>query len=240
MNKVNSLENYLADGRNNVPDSVKKSYRDQIESIKMKIDKIKDEAVESNSNKTRSGDDELFDSSSNNSSDIEDSSDIELKSLEHVEDHIRSSSSEGSEKRRVSLQSASSNDTCSNKEANPKRKRYNTSYDFKTGWVANCSTCGKVGKYRHPTQGRVFQHSSGTGKYCGYYRDNPRREEEALGLIDQKGKTNNVSHYTSAGPLYPKNSSAIAVSSRGVFRSPAETDMTSDNSECQVKDESEA
>jgi hypothetical protein len=63
-----------------------------------------------------------------------------------------------------------------------KRRRCKTSYDYKTGWVANCSTCGKLGKYRHPTQGRVFQHSSGTGKYCGYFRDNPRREEDQLNV----------------------------------------------------------
>ena len=57
-----------------------------------------------------------------------------------------------------------------------KRKRFETSYDYKTGWVADCSTCGKVGKYRGHEQGRLFQHSTGTGRYCGYYRINPRRD----------------------------------------------------------------
>ena len=56
-----------------------------------------------------------------------------------------------------------------------RKRRHDTTYDHRTGWIANCSNCGKVGKYRHPSAGRGFQHTSG-GKYCGYYLINPRRE----------------------------------------------------------------
>ena len=44
-----------------------------------------------------------------------------------------------------------------------------------TGWIAGCSRCGKLGKYRSPAEGRPFQHSTGIGSYCGYFRLNPRR-----------------------------------------------------------------
>ena len=43
------------------------------------------------------------------------------------------------------------------------------------GWIAGCSRCGKLGKYRSPAEGRPFQHSTGIGSYCGYFRLNPRR-----------------------------------------------------------------
>mmetsp|Transcript_6758 Transcript_6758/g.10174 ORF Transcript_6758/g.10174 Transcript_6758/m.10174 type:complete len:438 (+) Transcript_6758:200-1513(+) len=44
-----------------------------------------------------------------------------------------------------------------------------------TGWVAACSRCGILGKYRPPSEGRPFQHSTGVGAYCGYFRVSPRR-----------------------------------------------------------------
>lgn len=47
--------------------------------------------------------------------------------------------------------------------------------DPHTGWVANCHSCGKVGKFRHNFEGRPFQHSTGAGKYCGYFKVNPRK-----------------------------------------------------------------
>ncbi len=32
--------------------------------------------------------------------------------------------------------------------------------------IANCTNCGKAGKYRSPLDGRPFQHSDAMGKYC--------------------------------------------------------------------------
>lgn len=59
-----------------------------------------------------------------------------------------------------------------------RRPRDETSYSMQTGWVADCSKCGKLGKYRPPSEGRPFQHSTGMGKYCGYFRVNPRQQQE--------------------------------------------------------------
>lgn len=47
--------------------------------------------------------------------------------------------------------------------------------DPHTGWVAECHKCKKLGKFRHSFEGRSFQHSTGSGKYCGYFRVNPRK-----------------------------------------------------------------
>ena len=58
------------------------------------------------------------------------------------------------------------------------RSRKDSSYNLKTGWIADCHACGREGKYRPPTEGRPFQHSTGMGKYCGYFRVNPRRASE--------------------------------------------------------------
>jgi hypothetical protein len=44
-----------------------------------------------------------------------------------------------------------------------------------SGWIAECHKCGKIGKFRHVFEGRPFQHSTGDGKYCGYFRLNPRK-----------------------------------------------------------------
>jgi len=58
------------------------------------------------------------------------------------------------------------------------RTRDSTTYDFETGWVADCHKCGREGKFRAPSEGRPFQHSTGLGKYCGYFRVNPRKAAE--------------------------------------------------------------
>jgi hypothetical protein len=50
-----------------------------------------------------------------------------------------------------------------------------TSIFFPLGWVAECHRCGKLGKFRNVFEGRPFQHSTGDGKYCGYFRLNPRK-----------------------------------------------------------------
>jgi hypothetical protein len=34
----------------------------------------------------------------------------------------------------------------------------------------------------------VFQHSSGTGKYCGYFRDTPRKGEGEVEVEDEEKK----------------------------------------------------
>ena len=58
------------------------------------------------------------------------------------------------------------------------RSRKDSTYNLKTGWIADCHACGREGKYRPPSEGRPFQHSTGMGKYCGYFRVNPRRASE--------------------------------------------------------------
>jgi hypothetical protein len=159
MNKVDSLKNYLSDGNADISDSVKISYKEQIEKIMEKVNDIKQ-----NTGSSAQRSDTSEGESSN--ADFPGGSVTSNDNFEKVKNSIDTNSVTSSE----SVDSAA------------KRRRCKTSYDYKTGWVANCSTCGKLGKYRHPTQGRVFQHSSGTGKYCGYFRDNPRREEDQLNV----------------------------------------------------------
>lgn len=70
-------------------------------------------------------------------------------------------------------------------EASRKRKRssgastqrvyVHSPLDPHTGWIAECHRCGKIGKFRNVFEGRPFQHSTGDGKYCGYFRVNPRK-----------------------------------------------------------------
>mmetsp|Transcript_7021 Transcript_7021/g.11737 ORF Transcript_7021/g.11737 Transcript_7021/m.11737 type:complete len:571 (-) Transcript_7021:95-1807(-) len=167
MNKVESLEHYLQDNGSKIPESVKKSYREQISNILDKVNDIKENTGVANMESTQT----------------------DVLSLS--EGSVYGSTSRGNEreKRSQSSTTASSNEMTSESGSDcadgaRKRRRYETTYDIKTGWVANCSTCGKLGKYRHPSQGRVFQHSSGTGKYCGYFRDNPRQEGESTDMLD--------------------------------------------------------
>ena len=56
-----------------------------------------------------------------------------------------------------------------------RKRRSNTTYYMPTGWVAECHSCGKLGKYRPVSEGRPFQHSIGGGQYCGYFKNNPQR-----------------------------------------------------------------
>ena len=155
VNKKNSLEQYLFDGHHIIPDSVRQSYNEQIEIIKAKIEKIKNGAFPSSLKRS-----------------LEDDKTI------NAEDQIDNESQFPVKPQgKVSESTNTKNDHIS-KELSSKRKRHKTTYDSKTGWIANCSTCGKVGKYRNPKDGRVFQHSLGNGSYCGYYRDNPRKVGE--------------------------------------------------------------
>lgn len=55
------------------------------------------------------------------------------------------------------------------------RMNVHSPLDPHTGWVAECHKCGKIGKFRNVFEGRPFQHSTGDGKYCGYFRLNPRK-----------------------------------------------------------------
>ena len=79
-----------------------------------------------------------------------------------------------------------------------KRARDSSSYNFNTGWVAECSKCGRIGKFRSPQEGRPFQHSNGQGKYCGYFRNNPRMmdadDSMHLGIphIDVRGMPSSI------------------------------------------------
>jgi uncharacterized Zn finger protein len=54
-----------------------------------------------------------------------------------------------------------------------------------TVWVAECSSCGKVGPYQDPAKGRVIQHNGLNRKYCGYYKVNPRLVK-SFDRIEQK------------------------------------------------------
>lgn len=76
-----------------------------------------------------------------------------------------------------------------NKPKNKRKRKPGTStprvtlhspLDPHTGWVAECHKCGKIGKFRHNFEGRSFQHSTGNGKYCGYFRVNPRKIEDVV------------------------------------------------------------
>jgi hypothetical protein len=214
MRKAESLQHYLANDQGNIPESVKKSYTDQVKIILEKVDMIKIEAIGPPTN------DLLVDSSVAPDEIIErEIVDITNKK-KNTDDSIGVTSS-------ADMCNASQNDSSSSCDGSEdqKRKRSKTSYDLKTGWVANCSTCGKLGKYRHPSQGRVFQHSSGTGKYCGYFRDNPRREQlagDSAALSDRMSELRNIRDTSSvnppvsdvnstAGKPFPSNASSAQV-----------------------------
>ena len=145
--------------------AVKKSYEERIISIKAEVERVKNNvAVEPQLSTCHDGDENreaptLKETQSNS---------VTMTSL-----HIAPGAAlEPAQVTSKCGNNADSNESMSRKSG--KKRRYDTTYDYQTGWVANCSSCGKVGKYRHPSEGRVFQHSSGSGKYCGYYRDNPR------------------------------------------------------------------
>ena len=159
--KIRSLERFLSSDID-ITDSVRASYQNQINALNASIESVKDNAVvkskvDNNQSQNIGGDcdgrSERSDSCSEGSfaTDYGSSSTQVVPTLPEKDGEVRHGH---------------------------KRKRYNTTYDYRTGWVAKCSTCGKFGKYRHPSEGRVFQHSSGSGKYCGYYRDDPIREED--------------------------------------------------------------
>lgn len=182
MSRVESLQQYLAEGEATIPEGVKKSYSDQIAVLMDKINTIKEGYVEL---PAPAGDEEgsnpSLSSLSSSSLDQTDGDSTSSGGETHVIGKDQNTAKRKSmESSQSSSPKVSSNEDNHNKHSKSKRARHKTSYDLKTGWVANCSTCGKVGKYRHPTQGRVFQHSSGTGKYCGYFRDNPRNESSYL------------------------------------------------------------
>ena len=133
----------------NLTDTLRKSLNDQIDSIKAKIEEIKDNAV---GGKTSQG-------PSTDRADCDEALSTSTKTKE-------------------SVGHTSENTTAENKNVENKKRKFSVpafdNLETRTLWVANCSACGKVGKYRHPSEGRLFQHSTGSGKYCGYYRDNPR------------------------------------------------------------------
>ena len=155
VNKVASLEHFLAQRRESLPSNVTKSCEDQICDIRAKVEKMKDDIV-SNTRERQAA------STTSTTGDIEEGEGLGLNNSNSTESNDLHS-----------LGAYDNNDESTNQN---RKRRMETSYDYKTGWIANCSTCGKVGKYRHPAQGRVFQHSLGSGRYCGYYRDNPRPE----------------------------------------------------------------
>jgi hypothetical protein len=188
MSRVESLKQYLAEGEATIPDGVKKSYSDQIAVLLDKINTIKDGYVDPPAGEEEGSGYEnqsLCGSVSSSSVDHTDGDSCSSGGDTQVMGMDNGKGQNTTKRKFVgrsqsSLSEVSSIEENHNANSKSKRARHKTSYDLKTGWVANCSTCGKVGKYRHPTQGRVFQHSSGTGKYCGYFRDNPRNESSYL------------------------------------------------------------
>ena len=179
MRKLHSSEGYLAEGGDKVPESVRISYLDRIASMRNEIEKIKENAVK------KVPDQSIRTPSSNNI--IYDANNLMMASLQPG--NISNNANIKKTNCELSLGAGYSSAPPANideEQLSRKRKRPISRDLISTGWVANCTTCGKVGKYRSPSNGRAFQHSYGSGEYCGYYRINPRR----IGLADMINNSN--------------------------------------------------
>mmetsp|Transcript_6385 Transcript_6385/g.9632 ORF Transcript_6385/g.9632 Transcript_6385/m.9632 type:complete len:335 (-) Transcript_6385:232-1236(-) len=95
----------------------------------------------------------------------------------------------------------------------PKRRRSSKStdqneIDRKYEWVAECSTCGKLGKFRHPDEGFPGQHNIRRGRvvYCGRFVNNPRpdytkplcRNTDAENGVNNETENTNIAERTDA------------------------------------------
>ena len=171
QNRLHSLEQFVsALGKSSRHDSItnidetREAYTDQIRSLKAHIEDIKDQA---------------FSSVSKNNE--------KVLNPPATDDHSTLIAT-GKTASFLSTRVDNKHQSCLNVIKKKRKRRDDTTYDQRTGWIANCSKCGKVGKYRHPSAGRGFQHTSG-GKYCGYYLINPRREEEDVDITCEQKST---------------------------------------------------
>lgn len=97
----------------------------------------------------------------------------------------------------------------SHRPGTTRKARTATTYDVFTGWVAACHTCGKEGKYRPSCEGRPFQHSKGNGKYCGYFRLNPRPTNESGSVRSHQQHHQLVSYDNNVNNNNANNSSVM-------------------------------
>ena len=167
QSRLQNLENLLSKlrdpNRNSISnhDKIREAYMNEISSLKLHIENIKDQAVSAalmSSKVSRHCDDTTGKSDGAS-----------------VRSYPPSSTTRSTSASFLNSAVSSTQNSSLNTVKKKRKRRCDTTYDHRTGWVANCSNCGKVGKYRHPSAGRGFQHTSG-GKYCGYYLINPRRE----------------------------------------------------------------
>ena len=170
--RLNCLERALREGGDRLSIPIKHSYEERIIAIKGEIERVKDKSVKR---------EEVQDNYNNRatSADSDNKNNLTISNLHDTSVYSSSSSLVSTTSTRRPGDMLAINKKGEPNQNSGKKRRHDTTYNYQTGWVANCSTCGKVGKYRHPSEGRVFQHSSGSGKYCGYYRDNPRPDSEA-------------------------------------------------------------
>ena len=199
MKIINDSVKFLAASDYTVPDCLKESHLNKIKDARKKIEEIKENAVhkstlhddvETSTSHSGTDDGETSDQDGDSISDIgkiSNTSSVNSESSKYyVAEDEGSDENEDPRKRNLAecLKSGTANNDIwlsilnSSEESvvSRKRKRKRSSSDLaSTGWIANCTTCGKVGKYRGPSEGRPFQHSYGGGEYCGYFRNNPRR-----------------------------------------------------------------
>ena len=199
MKIINDSVKFLAASDYTVPDCLKESHLNKIKDTQKEMEEIKENAVhkstvyhdvETSTSHSGTDDGETSDQDGDSISDNGKNSNTSSVNSESSEGYVAgeegSDENEDSRKRNLAecLKSGAANNDIwlsilnSSEESvvSRKRKRKGSSSDLaSTGWIANCTTCGKVGKYRGPSEGRPFQHSYGGGEYCGYFRNNPRR-----------------------------------------------------------------
>ena len=162
-NRMKTLEYYLNE-RRNLTDEGKTSYREQIQSLKTRIEKIKEDAFRREADVTEP----------------------DVRTLGDTEDKNVVNKSDG-----AAAEQQSSSLSVSDERSKKRKASCISSLVGSDEWVAKCSNCGKVGLYCHPTEGPLIPHVLDSGEHCGHFREDPVSMQQDNGRTDS-GLMNSV------------------------------------------------
>ena len=140
-NRVSTLQYHLTE-RRNISDSAKLSYKEQIDTLHARIERIKDDAFYHESDTG-----EVIEAS---------------QRQRHVPPQVAVNRSD------EMLQSQYPERSKRQKLVNEDSA---ISGDHGVHRIAKCSNCGSVRMYRHPIQEKLIPHITETGQHCGYFRE---------------------------------------------------------------------